>query len=1007
MKKIYKLIIFVVLAGLLVVLTMLAAKNQGDTSTKSISGVIINEAMSKNDTSCPDEHGNFYDWIELYNTGSKSADLSGCGLSDNITDPVKYVFPKNTIIEAGGYLVVYCAGDASLGEFYADFKLSASDNIVLYNQGGNPIECIELRQVGEGKTLSRNPGAQNEWLEMLPSPGFANTEEGVRQYAESLKNRTPAENTGNNENSPLIINELMAQNATTLRAKDGCFYDWAEIYNKSDKTVNLKGYFVSDDISKPDKYTFTDDIEIAPESYLIIFCSGQSGVIEGEVHVPFGLSAYEEAFVISDENGVKLDSVTYQHLKADISYARDDGGNFAENDKPTPGYPNTQSGYEEFIKTAYAPASDLIISEMMGLNTGVTIASLSSESDPFPDFIEIYNSGDKSINLKGYGLTNNPKNPAKWTFPDIAINSGEYLKVLATSSKASYSLSTGFGINSDGDTVYLFDPDGNFLDKLRADSFINNMSVGRNSKNEVLYYGTPTPGSKNAQSGYSGLTTMPVFDVTPGIYDEKQKVTISCADNETIYYTTDCTTPTKASKQYKGAIEVDKNTVIRAKTFRDGYFNDFSCASATYLFTYDDCNHSLPVVTLVTDPDNLWNEETGIYSYGNHIDVDNDVWPYATGPDPSKWANFWQDREAPACFGLYDESGKQVFTQNVGISISGAFGQGREQKGFAVTARNEYGSNRLKYKFFKDLDYTEYKSILLRCGAQDQANGKIRDVLAAGLLKGSDVNFLYQDYEPRILYLNGRYWGVYFLREKRNRFFVAQHEGLGLDNADNMDLIKSETRANYGTTAEWAQVMNYARTHDLTVDSNYKYVTDRIDMDSFIDYMICEIYVGNTDYWNMQMYKLDGGKWRFIYYDFCWGFNNVEHQTVNARRQSAQPGSDLFNACLKRSDFKDKFCRRFASLMDTVFEKDRVLKLIDELYNQVEPEIKRERSLFNTKDSPYFSFVSPANYSTYERFISQIEMIKNFAEKRRPIIVSQLKSELGLSSEYVKEVFGE
>ena len=157
----------------------------------------------------------------------------------------------------------------------------------------------------------------------------------------------------------------------------------------------------------------------------------------------------------------------------------------------------------------------------------------------------------------------------------------------------------------------------------------------------------------------------------------------------------------------------------------------------------------------------------------------------------------------------------------------------------------------------------------------------------------------------------------------------------------------------------------------------------------------------------MQMYKLDGGKWRFIYYDFCWGFNNVEHKTVNARRQSAQPGSDLFNACLKRSDFKDKFCRRFASLMDTVFEKDRVLKLIDELYNQVEPEIKRERSLFNTKDSPYFSFVSPANYSTYERFISQIEMIKNFAEKRRSIIVSQLKSELGLSNEYVKEVFGE
>lgn len=66
--------------------------------------------------------------------------------------------------------------------------------------------------------------------------------------------------------------------------------------------------------------------------------------------------------------------------------------------------------------------------------------------------------------------------------------------------------------------------------------------------------------------------------------------------------------------------------------------------------------------------------------------------------------------------------------------------------------------------------------MVLRAGAQDQNRSKIRDELASGLLEGTDINILYQAYRPTVLYLNGEYWGVYFMKEKRNRFFVAQHE---------------------------------------------------------------------------------------------------------------------------------------------------------------------------------------------------------------------------------------
>ncbi len=501
---------------------------------------------------------------------------------------------------------------------------------------------------------------------------------------------------------------------------------------------------------------------------------------------------------------------------------------------------------------------------------------------------------------------------------------------------------------------------------------------------------------------------MPVFSTLPGVYDAGVSVSLSANEGDTIYYTTDCSTPTASSNRYDGPISLDHNTVIRAVAMRDGYLTG-SVNSGTYLFTGDDVNHALPIVTLVTDPDNLWDGKTGIYAFGENYDPDL---PYG---DSLLSANFYQGRgiqgeevqtkwERPASFAVFgDDTKTQTFSQNVSIRIAGAFGRGRAQKGFNVIARAEYGNSTMAYSFFDNRPYTEYKSIVLRPGAQDQNRGKIRDELSSGLLEGSDVDFLYQAYKPYVLYLNGEYWGVYFLKEKRSRFFVAQHEGTA--DTENMDIIKSSSLVSHGSNKEWLELMDYVRTHDLSSTENYRYVGERMDVNSFMDYIICELYVGNSDYANIQYYKLPGGKWKWVYYDFCWGWSNINHQTVTLRRGSKPSASDLFNALLKNADWRDAFCRRFAQIMKTVYAPDRINALVDELYADVEPEIKREREKFN---GPTFMGMAQKDEvrGSYDSFQTNIAYIRKFAEERPAVIKAQLKSELGLSDAYMQEVFG-
>lgn len=108
---------------------------------------------------------------------------------------------------------------------------------------------------------------------------------------------------------------------------------------------------------------------------------------------------------------------------------------------------------------------------------------------------------------------------------------------------------------------------------------------------------------------------------------------------------------------------------------------------------------------------------------------------------------------------------------------------------------------------------------------------------------------------------------------------------------------------------------------------------------------------------------------------------------------------------MKNSDWRDRFCRRFAELLNTIYAPETVLAKIDELYAQVEPEVAREREKFNGET---WLGVKQHNEvrGTYEGFIKQVQIMREFASGRPESLKQQIQKEFGLSDSYMQEVFG-
>lgn len=392
-------------------------------------GVIINEFMASNGGCLPDDQGNYSDWIEIYNPTDSPVSLSGFGLTDDQTD-IKWPFP-NVSLAAGGYLLIYASGnDASDPDqpLHANFKLNAASGAVYLMQStGQVIDKIEYENQSQDISMGRDVSDIATWKAFdKPTPGFANDDAGYTAFQESRKM----------PESPLRITEVMPSNKTTLADNKGAYSDYIEIYNSGSEAVNLKGYGLSDDPSDVLEWKFPD-VSIEAGDYLIVFASGadtaSTDLEKSAIHTNFRISSYQETILLSNPVGLLIDQVAVTETGTDQAYARslDESGAYGDNwavtSQPTPGYANTDEGYTQFQKDNPVALGPVVISEVMSSNS-----QFLEENGEYYDWIELYNRSGQAVNITGYGLTDNAGSPGKWRLPEMTLNAGQYVTVLAS-----------------------------------------------------------------------------------------------------------------------------------------------------------------------------------------------------------------------------------------------------------------------------------------------------------------------------------------------------------------------------------------------------------------------------------------------------------------------------------------------------------------------------------------------------------------------------------------------
>ena len=1004
------LLFVVLLAGMYFVFPKEAGKHIG---SSTYDGLVINEVMAANSSAVPDENGNFSDWLELYNGTGHDLNLEGVMLT-NRTDRITFPFPAY-VLKAGGYVLVFADKSYQLDPakpFHGKFKISsAGDHLYLYDPNMYLIDEVvtPTMTADQSYILTGKDADGNKQYELTDyySPGFENTQDGFTQYRSQNATLTGA----------LIINEICPDPKVGIPDEDNEIVDWLELRNTTDQPISLKGYYLSDRENKPMKWRFPDSAVISANGYYLVYCSGKDKLqANGIPHTNFSISAEMETLVLSDASGRLVDRVSIENVPADYSVGRDADGNWTFYAQATPGMPNDANGQskaDQLIR-AFNPTG-VYISEVMASNDTVALGTTGATCD----YLELYNSGNQTVDLSSYGLSNNLKRPRKWQFPQgTAIAPGEYKVIYLdgdTSVSTAYEPHTSFKLaRAGGDTVSFCDPSGRVLDRIPLSLIPTDHSFGRSiGYAGFYYYNQPTPGAANGQ-GYYGYASNPSFSQRGGEYKGSVQLTITIPQHMNVYYTLDGSIPTENATLYNAGdvLNFTGVTVLRARAFDpSGMLQPSEVMTQTYLLNL---YHSFPIVSVVADPDALWNAQNGMLTIGDNVDKSNGI--------PFKNTVYREFGKVPreGYVEMYLKDGTQLLNQGMQFSLQGQNSLDFPQKSFKVKAKAKYGSKYFTAKLFEDRPFTEYKGFVLRISGNDSAWTRLIDGFQGRLFDRfnettqNPSTVIHQAWRPVAVYLNGTYWGHYNLRERVDRYFVARHEGLSLEQADNMDILEGNGSTDYGSNQEHKAFIKKVKTLSPgTNDEDLQYILDRIDVDNYFDYMAFEMFFGNSDPGNIRFYKLrgEGNRWRWILYDldyglFDSGFNSPYSYLKENGAGDQHINNTLVRKLLENGSMRDRFLTRLGEIFKC-FTTETMTSVFNKMVAEIEPEMPMHFNRWAEENDKAISYDNPTTPEGALRYWhTRLDRTRNVLKKRPTYFYEMVQKQFQLTDEQMISFFG-
>ena len=470
---------------------------------------------------------------------------------------------------------------------------------------------------------------------------------------------------------------------------------------------------------------------------------------------------------------------------------------------------------------------------------------------------------------------------------------------------------------------------------------------------------------------------------------------------------------------------VDKCMVIRVVTKNNNGYGKIT-EKIYFITTGELVNYEkYTVVSLVTNPDNLFDPEKGIYVTGNQFiswknsenynpnksiwDLDNPCNYFMKGSEWEREANF-----------VIFEKGVVTVEQNVGIRIKGSTSRNSPPKGFNIYARKKYGKGKIKSNTLlpNNLDkdgnlITEYDSISLR---SVHLLDRLRNQLSLNLIHDRKFQAT-TDFKSCVLFLNGEYWGMYALMEKFSSDFFSKHYVIPKNNVVYFKQYEIEE----GPKEEYNNIMNFMSLYskkDLSNTVLYQEICDKIDIDSFIEHYAANIYIGTYDWpnHNFGMWKYNGskidenkysdGKWRFMSYDLDhtlgetyedfggvegYEYDNFQHMD----KRKTYPPTNLFVALFKNKEFKTKFEKIYEYYVNELMISDKLNLLLEEYKENITDLICSSQTrwwgYFSGTKLQVYAYIKNKFHSTF------LPDLQKFFEERPKNTLDHMKNYLSLT----------
>lgn len=609
----------------------------------------------------------------------------------------------------------------------------------------------------------------------------------------------------------------------------------------------------------------------------------------------------------------------------------------------------------------------------------------------YGDWIELYNTSNQPVSLNGLYLSDDPLNLFKWSLPGSnQLPAKGYLIIWADNKNAG--VHTNFRLNYAGEFLAISSAMGFVMDSLTFGLQVQGASYGRQTDggDHWVIFSTPSPGAANNTQVGSLISSPPHFSHRRGFFTNPINLELTAPGGGEIRYTLDGSDPAISSPLYAAAIQINKTTVVRARVYNG---NQSPSPIVTETLLVNEIT-TLPIFSITTDPKNLWDLDTGIYVEGR-----NYSWGWGNG-------NFWQDWEKEAFIEFFEQDRSVKIAQTAGLKITGALSRTASQKSLRLIARRSYGEPKFDYRFFKNKNINQFNEIKLRSAGNDWASTMMKDGSLQTIIAGQ-MDIDYQSYRPSIVYLNGEYWGIHNIREMIGDDYIEENHGF---DKNNLDFITQTGTVKEGDSKAYTDLLTFVTTKDMTNADNYATAAEKIDVQEYINYNVAEIFYANIDwpagnikYWRP---RIPGGIWRWIIFDQDLAFDYVWHNTLEwatLEDPPDYPGStDLFKSFMKSPEFSDRFLSTMLAHLNSTFDADRMIGVIDSLQRNIAGEMALrhiQRWIGHhgwTFMDPVLGYIETPWLASYDDWLTNVDKLRYFASNRKPYILGFLKSFYGL-----------